>query len=37
MGKRRNLCRLMVGKPEEKQQIGRQRKRWEDDIKLDHK
>jgi hypothetical protein len=37
MGKRRNNCRLMVQKPEEKQQIGRYRNRWEDDIKLDHK
>ena len=37
MGKRRNLCRLLVEKPKEKQQIGRQRNRWEDYIKMDHK
>jgi len=37
MGKGRNLCRLLVERPEEKQQIGRQRNRWEDDIKMDHK
>jgi hypothetical protein len=36
MGKRRGLYnRVLVGKPEEKRPIGRPRRRWEDDIKMD--
>jgi len=29
------LCRILVGKPEIKRPIGRPRRRWEDNIKMD--
>jgi len=35
MGERRVLYRVLVGKPEEKRPLGRPRRRWEDNIKLD--
>jgi len=35
MGERRDLYRVLVGKPEEKRQLGRSRRRWEDNIKMD--
>jgi hypothetical protein len=35
MGKKRNVCRLLVGKPVGKRPLGRQRRRWIDNIKLD--
>jgi hypothetical protein len=35
MGKRRGVCRVLVGKPEEKRTPGRPRCRWEDNIKWD--
>jgi hypothetical protein len=35
MGKRRNACRIVVGKPEGKRSMGRPRCRWEDEIKTD--
>jgi hypothetical protein len=35
MGKRRNTCRLLVGKPEGRKQIGTPKHRWLDDIKMD--
>jgi hypothetical protein len=28
-------CRILVGKPEEKRPLGRQRRRWMDNIKMD--
>ena len=31
----RNAFRLLVGKPEEKRPLGRLRRRWEDNIKMD--
>ena len=31
----RNAYRLLVGKPESKRPLGRPRRRWEDDIKMD--
>jgi hypothetical protein len=34
MGKGRNLCRVLVGKPEAKGPLGRPRRRWEDGIKM---
>jgi len=34
MGERRGAYRVLVGKPEGKRQIGRPRRRWEDDIKI---
>jgi hypothetical protein len=35
MGAKRNACRILVGKPEEKRPLGRQRRRWVDNIKID--
>jgi hypothetical protein len=35
MGEKRNAYRLLVGMPERKRPLGRQRCRWEDSIKLD--
>jgi hypothetical protein len=35
MGEKRNVCRLLVGKPEGKRLLGRPRRRWIDNIKMD--
>jgi hypothetical protein len=35
MGEKRNAYRISVGKPEGKIQLGRPRRRWEDNIKMD--
>jgi hypothetical protein len=35
MGEKRNVYRLLVGKPEGKRPLGRSRCRWEDNIKMD--
>jgi hypothetical protein len=35
MGEKRNVNRLLVGKPEVKRPLGRPRHRWIDNIKLD--
>jgi hypothetical protein len=35
MGEKRNVYRLLVGKPEGKRPLGRQRCRWVDNIKMD--
>jgi hypothetical protein len=35
MGEKRNVYRLLVGKPEGKRSLGRPRHRWIDDIKMD--
>jgi hypothetical protein len=35
MGEKRNVYRLLVGKPEGKRPLGRQRRRWIDNIKMD--
>jgi hypothetical protein len=35
MGEKRNMCRLLVGKPEGKRPLGRLRHRWIDNIKMD--
>jgi hypothetical protein len=35
MGKGRSVYRVLVGKPEGKRQVGRPRRRWEDNIKLE--
>jgi hypothetical protein len=32
--KKKNACRVFVGKPEGKRQLGRPRRRWEDKIKM---
>jgi hypothetical protein len=35
MGERRNVCRVLVGKPEGKRPLERTRRRWEDGVKMD--
>ena len=35
MGERRVVYRVLVGKPEGKRPLGRRRRRWEDNIKMD--
>jgi hypothetical protein len=35
MGEKRNACRLLVGKPEGKRPLGRPRRRWVDNIRMD--
>jgi hypothetical protein len=37
MGEKRNAYRILVGKPEGKGPIGRPRRKWEDNIKIDHR
>jgi len=34
MGERIGVYRVLVGKPERKRQLGRTRRRWEDNIKM---
>jgi hypothetical protein len=34
-GEKRNACRILVGKPEGKRPLGRQRRRWVENIKID--
>jgi hypothetical protein len=35
MGETRNAYRILVGKPEERRPLGRPRRRWVDNIKMD--
>jgi hypothetical protein len=35
MGENRNVYRLLVGKPEGKRLLGRSRRKWVDNIKMD--
>ena len=35
MGERRGVYRVLMGKPEGKRPLGRPRRRWEDNIKMD--
>jgi hypothetical protein len=35
MGEKRGVYRVLVGKPEGKRPLGRLRRRWEDNIKMD--
>jgi hypothetical protein len=35
MGEKRNLYRILVGNPEGKRPLGRPRRRWVDNIKMD--
>jgi hypothetical protein len=35
MGEGRGVYRVLVGRPEDKRPLGRPRRRWEDNIKLD--
>jgi hypothetical protein len=37
MGEKRNAYRILVGKPEDKRPLRRPRRRWVDNIKMDHK
>jgi hypothetical protein len=37
MGESRGACRVLVGKLSGRRSLGRQRRRWEDDIKMDLK
>jgi hypothetical protein len=36
MGEKRNAKRLLMGKPEGKRPLGRPRRRWVDNIRMDH-
>jgi hypothetical protein len=36
MGEKRNAYRLLVGKPEGRRPLGRPRRRWVDNIRMDH-
>jgi hypothetical protein len=35
MGEKRGACRILVGRPERRRPLGRHRRRWEDNIKMD--
>jgi hypothetical protein len=35
IGAKRNACKVLVGKPEGKRPLGRPRRRWLDNIKMD--
>jgi hypothetical protein len=35
MGERRGVYRVLVGRPEGKRPLGRRRRKWEDNIKMD--
>jgi hypothetical protein len=36
-GEKMNIYRILVGKPEGKKPLGRPRRRWMDNIKMDHR
>jgi len=36
MGEKRGVYRVLVGKPEGRRPLGRPRRRWEDNIEMDH-
>jgi len=36
-GEIRNVCSILVGKPEGKRPLGRRRHRWEDNIRMDRR
>jgi hypothetical protein len=35
LGEKRNAYRILIGKPERKRSLGRCKRRWEDNIKMD--
>jgi proteasome lid subunit RPN8/RPN11 len=37
MGEKRNVCGILVGKTEGKRPLRRRRRRWVDNIKIDHR
>jgi hypothetical protein len=37
MGEMRNVHKISVGKPEGKRPLGRPRRKWEDNIRMDHR
>jgi hypothetical protein len=37
MGEKRNACRILVGNPEWKRRLGRPRRRWVTNIKMDQR
>jgi hypothetical protein len=37
MGEKTGACRILVGRPEGRRPLGRARRRWEDNIKMDLK
>jgi hypothetical protein len=37
MGEKRNACRILVGKPQGKRPLGRPRRTWVDNFKMDLK
>jgi hypothetical protein len=37
VGERRNAYKILVGKPERKKPLRRPRRRWEDNIRMDHR
>jgi hypothetical protein len=37
MGRKRGAYRMLVGRPEGKRQLGRPRRRWEDNVNMDLK
>jgi hypothetical protein len=34
-GEKKNACRVLMGNPGERRPLGRPRRRWEDNIKMD--
>jgi hypothetical protein len=37
MGEERNVYKVLVGNPDEKKQLGRPRRKWENGIRMDHR
>jgi hypothetical protein len=37
MGEGRGVYRVLVGRPEDKRRLGRPRRRWDNNIKMDHR
>jgi hypothetical protein len=35
IGENRNVCRILMGKPEGKRSVGRPRRMWENNVKMD--
>jgi hypothetical protein len=37
MGEKKNACRILAGNPEGKRPLGRPRRKWVDNVIMDHK